>query len=264
MNSFTERDVADTWDENAALWVSQVAAGRDAFREIVNNPMFFGAFLPDLRGREVIDLGCGEGCNTRILAQRGGKMTGIDISPRMIASARAAEASEPLGIDYRVGSFAALDGIDDASVDAAISTMALMDAPDFGAAATATFRVLRDGGGFHFSVIHPCFCTLGSRWIRDAEDRAEGRLVGNYWNEQPYIEEWRFSLVGKHEAQPFKVPTFPYRLEHYVNGLCEAGFRITGILEPRPTEAMVAAYPDWLGEVRRHAPIHLYVSAAKP
>jgi hypothetical protein len=142
--------------------------------------------------------------------------------------------------------------------------MALMDAPDFGAAAGATFRVLRDGGGFHFSVVHPCFCTLGSRWIRDAEGRAEGRLVGNYWSDRPYVEEWRFSLVGMDEAPPFKVPTFPHRLEHYVNGLCKAGFRITRVLEPRPTEAMVAAYPDWLGKVRRHAPIHLYVSAEKP
>ena len=58
------------------------------------------------------------------------------------------------------------------------------------------------------------------------------------------------------------MPRFSHRLEDYVNGLCEAGFRIRKMAEPRPTEAMVAAHP-WLASWRRHAPPFLYLCAAK-
>lgn len=209
MNSITERDVANMWDENAALWASQVGAGRDVFREIVNNPIFFGAFLPDLRGRDVIDLGCGDGCNTRILAQRGAKMTGIDISPHMIAAACAAEASEPLGINYRVGSFAALEGIDDASFDAAISTMALMDAPDFGAAAAATFRVLRDGGGFTSASSTPA----SARSVRGGSAMPKEERKGGLWaitgTISPISKNGGSVLSARTRRRPSKCRRFP-------------------------------------------------------
>jgi SAM-dependent methyltransferase len=263
MGPIDEAAVAAAWDRNADLWIAQVRAGRDAFREIVNNPLFLDGFLPDLSGRTMLDLGCGEGRNTRLLARRGARMTGIDLSSRMIAAARDAEMAEPLGITYREGSFTRLEGIGDASFDAAISTMALMDGPDLEGAARAVHRVLRADGTFHFSVIHPCFWTRSSRWIKSEAGEIEGMLVGEYWQDAPHVERWRFSLVPADEAPPFDVPRFPYRLENYVNALIAAGFRITALAEPRPTEAMAAAFPDWLGRLRRHVPILLYLAAAK-
>ena len=104
----TDAEVARAWDDNAEQWIRHVRAGWDKLRETFNNPMFF-AFAPELAGRTVIDLGCGEGRNTRQIAQRGARVTGIDISPKMITAARAAEASEPLGISYHVASFSRLD-----------------------------------------------------------------------------------------------------------------------------------------------------------
>ena len=142
-----EDHVAAAWDANAATWVEHVRAGYDLYREAFTMPAFL-AFCPDLDGLRVIDLGCGEGHNTRALARRGAKMTGVDLSPRMIAAARASELALPLGIAYQVGSFTRLEFCADVSFDGAVSTMALMDSPDFGAAARAAHRVLRPGGGF--------------------------------------------------------------------------------------------------------------------
>jgi 2-polyprenyl-3-methyl-5-hydroxy-6-metoxy-1,4-benzoquinol methylase len=89
----------------------------------------FIEFVPDLSERRVIYLGCGEVRNTRLFAMRGARMTGIDLSPRLIQAARAAETAEPLGIDYHLGSFADLKQFSNESFDAAVSTMAFMDAP---------------------------------------------------------------------------------------------------------------------------------------
>jgi 2-polyprenyl-3-methyl-5-hydroxy-6-metoxy-1,4-benzoquinol methylase len=86
---FSDQDVARYWDDNAAGWAEQVRSRMDIAREYHNNPAFL-AFLGDLEGRQVPDAGCGEGHNTRILARRGARMTGIDISERMIELARAA------------------------------------------------------------------------------------------------------------------------------------------------------------------------------
>jgi SAM-dependent methyltransferase len=134
-------------------------------REVFNNPSFL-EFVPDLSERRLIDLGCGEGRNTRLFAMRGARMTGIDLSPRLIEAAGAAETAEPLGIEYHLGSFADLKQFLNESFDAAVSTMAFMDGPGFSDAAHAVYRVLRPGGALYFSVIHPCFCPRGARWVR--------------------------------------------------------------------------------------------------
>ena len=90
VSGLDEAEVRDIWDRNAEVWIRQVRAGRDHTRADFNNPAFLG-FVGDLAGRDVIDLGCGEGTNTRLFAQQGTTMTGVDLSPRLIAAAEAAE-----------------------------------------------------------------------------------------------------------------------------------------------------------------------------
>lgn len=259
MTPSEQAEVARLWDENADLWTAEVRAGNDLFREVFNLPVFLD-FLPDLAGFEVLDAGCGEGHNTRLFARRGAKMTGIDISPRLLDAAQKREEAEPLGIKYVVRSFTNLSGLADESFDAAVSTMALMDGPDFPAAARELYRILRKGGGLYFSVIHPCFMTRDWRWIEEG-GKTLGKLVSNYWDE-PYIERWGFSAGADSTHDIFTVRYFSYRLEDYINGLCAAGLRIAKIAEPRPTESMVSAYPR-LKPFRDHVPIFLHVAAVK-
>jgi SAM-dependent methyltransferase len=261
MGKIDDSAIASIWDNNAAAWTTQVRDGRDLYREVFNNPSFL-EFVPDLSERRVLDLGCGEGRNTRLFQKRGARMAGIDLSPRLIEAARAAEIDEPLGIEYHVGSFSELKQFPDESFDTAISTMAFMDGPGFYDAAHAVYRVLRPGGALYFSIIHPCFCRQGAHWVTDSSGRVEGKLVTSYWLDQPYIDEWRFSSSAE-GTDPFAVLYFPYRLEDYINGLCEAGFHILRIREPRPTEDMVRAYAP-LHRERDHVPIFLYIAARKP
>lgn len=62
------------------------------------------ALLPDLAGKAVIDIACGEGYYSRRLRQKGAsRVVGVDLSEGMIELARKQEAENPLGVDYRVG-----------------------------------------------------------------------------------------------------------------------------------------------------------------
>ena len=56
--------------------------------------------LGDVTGRSVLDAGCGEGYLARVLAGRGARVTGIDLSPRLIEIAREKDTAGE--IDYRV------------------------------------------------------------------------------------------------------------------------------------------------------------------
>ncbi len=57
--------------------------------------------LGDVRGRTVLDLACGEGHYARLLLRAGATaVTGVDVSPGMIALAKAEERREPLGARY--------------------------------------------------------------------------------------------------------------------------------------------------------------------
>src|SRR5437762_241639 len=91
------------WEGNADAWTRLARAGHDVYRDHLNTPAFF-ALLPDVTGLAGLDIGCGEGHNTRLLARRGAHMTAVDIAEAFVAHARQAEVDEPLGIEYRVAS----------------------------------------------------------------------------------------------------------------------------------------------------------------
>jgi len=260
MSKVDDAAVAAAWDKDAANWAAEVRAGHDLPHELFTHPRFM-AFLPDLSGCGVLDLGCGEGRYTRSLARRGAKMTGVDISPAMIEHARGEEAREPLGIRYEAGSSAQLAAFADNTFDAAVSGMALMDTPDFPAVAREAFRVIRPRGGFFFSVLHPCFMRRDSSFAVDGEGRVVGRRVRTYWDDDPYTEQWGF----EDSARPFTIFYFPYRFEDYINGLCAAGFRIERIEEPRPSEAVIKAHPEvpFLTHIYNHTAFVLFVAARK-
>jgi SAM-dependent methyltransferase len=83
-------------------------------------------------GERVVDVGCGTG-NTSIAAARAGAhVTGVDLTPKMLASARAAAAREGvIACTFLEGDAQALPLPDDA-FDVALSTFGFMFAPDQG------------------------------------------------------------------------------------------------------------------------------------
>ncbi len=258
-----DEEVARHWDSNADLWTEHVRKGWDAYRERWNNPAFL-KFIGNLNGKEVLDAGCGEGYNTRILANRGAKMTGIDISRKMITHARRAEKKEPLGIRYEITSFADLSIFPDNSFDAVVSFMALMDGADYKGALKEIYRVLRPNGKLCFSITHPCFMTTGFGWVGD-EDAPDVKLtVGGYFSRKQWVEHWRFSqLSDLEEVPPFAVPRFDRTLSDYINPLIKKEFILKKIGEPCLTVETCRQH-SFLKKWRATAALFMYIHAIKP
>ncbi len=116
------------WDDHAdayAAWVAHREQSLDLSGGLLA-PLL--DLLGDVRGRAVLDAGCGGGFLARILVARGAHVTGIDLGPRLIAIARdrdpqhtiayrVADLSRPLpdlaGAFDMVGSYLALDDVAD-------------------------------------------------------------------------------------------------------------------------------------------------------
>jgi SAM-dependent methyltransferase len=111
--------------------------------------------LPGVAGERVLDIGCGQGRMSRYLAGLGAEVTGVDISAAMLAKARAVG---PAGIAYVRADVAREPAWwDGRPFDGCTCELALMDIDDLAGALSTVATVLRRGGWFVASVLHPCF-----------------------------------------------------------------------------------------------------------
>ena len=251
------------WEANAATWTELSRAGYDVYRDHNNTPAFL-AMLPPVDGLAGLDIGCGEGTNTRAVARLGARLHAIDIAPTFIANARENEEREPLGITYEVGDAQALP-FPDERFDFATAFMSLMDVPDPRAAFAEVHRVVRSGGFFQFSILHPCFSPPHRRVIRDAAGTAQAVEVARYFdNADGEVQHWTFSAVPeavRSRVALFATPIFHRTLTAWLNGVIETGFIVERIGEPSVDEATALRVPEVADT--RITPLFLHVRGRK-
>jgi arsenite methyltransferase len=112
----------------------------------VANPFALGVLAP---GERVLDLGSGAGTDSLVAAQMvgaEGRVTGIDMTPEMVATARAGAAElDAANVEFLEGEVERLP-FPDASFDVVISNGVIDLIPDKDAVFAELFRVLRPGG----------------------------------------------------------------------------------------------------------------------
>jgi ubiquinone/menaquinone biosynthesis C-methylase UbiE len=175
------------------------------------------ALAGDVAGGEICDLACGQGLVARHLARLGARVTGIDLSAKLLEIARREELAQPLGIVYRLGDAQTLDGIPEATFDGVVCSLALMDIPDLAATFRAVRRVLRAGGWFVFSITHPCFQIPP--------------LPSLDWAGSSYFAEGFWRSDYPHGVRG-KVGAYHRMLSTYLNALSDASFHLERIIEP--------------------------------
>jgi ubiquinone/menaquinone biosynthesis C-methylase UbiE len=203
-------EVGKLWDQNAEVWTKLSRYGYNVLRDMLNSPAFM-RLLGDVSGKAGLDIGCGEGHDTRLMAGRGAHMTGMDISRTFIGYAQKDEQQEPRGNHYHVASAVALP-FADRSFDFVTACMSLMDVAEPQRAMSEAYRVVKPGGFFQFSITHPCFRTLPISWQRDETGRKIAFLCRDYFDqEHGQIEEWTFGMAPpeiKNTVAPFRIPRF--------------------------------------------------------
>jgi 2-polyprenyl-3-methyl-5-hydroxy-6-metoxy-1,4-benzoquinol methylase len=230
LSASKENQIAKEWNNAAESWVDFVRQGKDYFRDELNTPGMM-RLIGNVKGLEVLDVACGEGYNTRILARRGANVTGIDLSRELIEHAKSQEKKEKLDIMYYVSDSAYLSRFPAKRFEVVTCFMALMDIEDYLGTISEIARVMKDNGRFIFSIIHPCFDYVAKS--------GEIERTAKYFGTRRQRVPWRMERL----LRPFETTSFHRTLTDYSTALCNYGLLIRRLLEPKPRRNGSAKFP---------------------
>ena len=225
-------ETRQAWNDNAGFWDERMGEGND-FVEVLIWPATM-RLLGLKPGEHILDIACGNGLSSRRLAALGAKVTAFDFAAEMIDFARKRSSEQAGQIDYRV-----LDATDEVPLlalgpgqfDAAICNMALFDMAEIKPLLHALTSLLRPGGRFVFSVLHPCFnsCRIAHTAERHYDN---GDITTTY---AVKIYSYLTATVEHAQAifgQPRKQLVFHRPLQELFGACFEAGFVLDGLEEP--------------------------------
>jgi SAM-dependent methyltransferase len=171
-----EMDVTDGY----AAWASNYDAGTNPLI-VAEEPVVHGLIDRIPAGR-ALDAACGTGSHTQYLRSRGHQVTAVDLTPEMLAMARAKAPDT----GFCLGSLASLPFVT-ASFDLAVCSLALDHAPVLDAPIRELARVVRPGGAAIISDFHPISRLLGGGAVFRADDGSFGVVRGFHHDHAEYV-----------------------------------------------------------------------------
>jgi ubiquinone/menaquinone biosynthesis C-methylase UbiE len=240
------RDGAEGWDFSAGAYTALQDAG-DKNRTILLDPVMLDE-CGCVDGIRALDLGCGEGRFSRMLAGRGARVTGIDLTAEMTRTAHQRQGRD----DQYVRATAEQLPFPSGTFDLAVSYVTLVDIVDYRTAISEAARVLRPGG--RIVAANLGFVTASSGWLRDDEGKRLYHRVDRYAEEFPQVYEWQAaSLVPDPErfddrSLTIRITNWHRPLSAYMSAYHDAGLELRSFLEPVPEDRSLRSddfYEDW-------------------
>lgn len=167
MKNLKNKKLKAEWDRVADYW-NEDAGDTGVWHQIYDiDPVLFN-LLGSVKNKKILEIGCGNGYLSRLLAKRGAKITASDFSEKLLRFGAEKEKLHSLGIKYLKRDAANLFGVKNKTFDFVIANMCLMDIADAKGAIKEAGRVLKKKGKFIFSIIHPVFSY--QRWTYIQQD----------------------------------------------------------------------------------------------
>ena len=140
------REASQIYSDEALATPKNVARYINPAADIVYPLEYVFNLLGDVRGKTVLEYGCGDGVNTVLLANRGAHVISLDLSPELIDVARHRLRAHNItsGVDFIVGSAHNVP-LPDESIDVVLG-IAILHHLDLALASAEVKRVLRPGG----------------------------------------------------------------------------------------------------------------------
>lgn len=214
--------------------------GDFAKKHLVNPTVF--RMLGDLRGRRVLDAGCGQGYLSRLMADRGAAVVGVEPAAGLYDYCVDAERRLRQGVRYVRADLTTFEA--EPTFDAVVASMVLQSVRDWTAAMHACVDALRPGGLFVFAVVHPCFEDAAAQW------RRHGQVCV-----REYLRE--YELPRQH------APDYHRPMSTYLNAAVDLGCVITEVAEPGLTTDIAQAGPPG-SHAYVHVPNFLVVATQRP
>lgn len=232
------------------MFVDRLSVGTADGREIVLPAL--KALVGSVKGKKVLDLGCGSGRYSRIFAHLGANVTGVDRSKFQIELAIAKEQVERLGIIYRLSDIRS-SALRNATYDLVLLMFVILDvhpAEMVSEFVSVASRALKLGGLLLVADLHPH--NIGKE---NAFENFTVKYGKGYFDNaaEACSETWL------DDGTPISFdPNYHYRLDFILNTLAEEGLCLQRFLEPQgrvpfPTHMLVLARKQKTkSHLRRH------------
>jgi SAM-dependent methyltransferase len=213
------------WAESAPAWLAHVEG--DAARQMLD-PLVL-RLCGDVTGARVIDVGCGEGRFSRMLAERGAICAGIDPTLALVRAAHDRGGMSP------VRAVAEAMPLRDAAFDLAITYITLVDIEHYREAIGEMSRVLRPGGRLIAVNIGFASASVGPNggWTRDDAGEPLYVAIDRYGEERSEIYDWN----------GIRIRNWHRPLNAYMSAYLRAGLILRRFMEPVPPDAF-RGHPD--------------------
>jgi ubiquinone/menaquinone biosynthesis C-methylase UbiE len=209
----------------------------------------------DVRGKKILDAGCGFGSYSIYCARQGADVTAVDISPTMIELAEKEAAKAGVKIDFRVRDADHLEDVPDQTFDMAISSVAACF--NISLFFKEVARVLKTGGAFCFSDVHPML----SSSTKVGQGKVSARVVDQYFH---HGIRKAMNVFGKIDPsdEDYEWHWEHYTLEDYCTSMRQAGFLIEALWEPEPEPSTRHLNPELYDRASRY-PFFVLIRAIK-
>jgi SAM-dependent methyltransferase len=214
----------DVWD--------RIAARRGASAE--TETVTYGPDMPteadlrlcgDVKGKRVLDLGCGAGENAIAFSKQGAHVIAIDRSLAQLSLARKQADATEVRVEWHDSDAADLAFLRADSIDLAFASGVLGEIEDIDRVFRQVHRVLRPGASFVFSFDHPMTLAVGR------EHDAPGALpLGSLEVRRSYFDKAPVEVIRDDE----RILVFPRTIADVFTALHRAGYRVDGFFEPEP------------------------------
>ena len=239
-------DIATAWDSFSAHYQQQAALPTD----VAHYGPSIGTeaelrLLGDLKGKRVLELGCGAAQCSIAFAKQGATAIAVDVSSEQLAYARRLCEAEEVRVDLRQGDMADLAFLRADSVDLVFSAFAFQYVEDLNRVFRLVHRLLKVGAPLVFSLPHPAYAMI--------DDEAEPDLLvrRSYFDRSPIDFKWG----------GVDFTAFPHPFSELYMGLIRASYRVDLVLEPEPGRGAPHDHM-WRGAMT-HVPRTLIIRARK-
>lgn len=230
----TDQKSANWYEENAKSYTVKVRDENvSVYHSYYEKPAMY-KLLPDIKGLDVLSVGCGSGEDSSHLKKQGANRSmGIDLSKGLIEIAKETYKE----CEFEVMDMEKLD-FPDASFDLVYSSLAIHYVENWGNVFKEVSRILKPQSYFLFSCHHPVRFAMDSAnnetdyvlKLEISKNRITNETVvtGDYLSKRKIID-----VLGKDTVNTWNMPIGDISKDLY-----EAGFFIEQIVEPRPMEEM--------------------------
>jgi len=182
--------------------------------------------LGKLKGKKVLEIGCGGAQCVIDMAKQGAKVTGMDISKEQLKFAKKLAERNKVKINLIQGSFQNLNELRSNSYDIVFSAFALLYSPDILGVFKQAYRILKKKGIFVFSLDHPFFNIVDPKTLK---------LKTSYFKTGRHVEHFPSG----------KFVMYTHSVSELFNALVDAGFVVERIIEPDSRKRY--PYDPWYG-----------------